>query len=69
VHEWAGVEVKDGHVSSLVLGSHGLNGNLPSSIGNLTGLVELKLEENFLSGNIPFSFGNLTNLQTLALDG
>lgn len=52
----------------------GLKGSLPASIGNMTGLTELKAYNNELSGNIPVSLGDIPklgilNLSNNALDG
>jgi len=44
-------------------------GFIPSTLGDLTALTELRLADNFLSGTIPESFGKLTNLQRLSLWG
>ncbi|MBC8256831.1 MAG: hypothetical protein H8E85_05930 [Candidatus Marinimicrobia bacterium] len=38
----------------------GLSGNIPSEVGNLDGLVKLRLQSNNLSGKIPDSICNLT---------
>ena len=40
---------------------------IPSEIGNLTNLTELRLEDNKLTGEIPSEIGNLTNLTQLSL--
>lgn len=44
-----------------------LNGEIPSSIGNLSSLVELGLAVNDVNGVIPDSIGNLTSLVRLLL--
>ena len=40
--------------------------NIPSSLGNLTNLIELDLSVTGLSGSIPSSFGKLVNLFSFA---
>ena len=42
--------------------SNQLSGTIPTSLGSLTNLTELYLNNNQLSGTIPASLGNLTNL-------
>lgn len=44
-----------------------LTGDIPPTIGNITGLQELILVCNQLTGSIPFELGNLTNLIHLDL--
>jgi len=39
-----------------------MTGTIPESIGNLTGLVTLHLDNNNFSGDIPESIGNLTKV-------
>jgi len=41
-----------------------MTGTLPDSIGNLTGLTLLHLDNNDFSGDIPESIGNLTKLSS-----
>lgn len=45
----------------------GVKGILPASIGNLTKLTYLELNNSYLTGTIPAEMGNLTNLNTLDL--
>ncbi|XP_054792169.1 probable LRR receptor-like serine/threonine-protein kinase At3g47570 [Prosopis cineraria] len=49
--------------------SCGINGNIPSEIGNLTNLIKLSLDENVLNGPIPITISNLQALQYLSLEG
>ena len=68
IDEWRGVVVDStGRVSHLILGSVGVSGALPSSLGNLSNLQQLYLARNQLSGNIPTELGNLANLRNLFL--
>ncbi len=67
VNTWSGVRVEDGRVTAIFFIYNRLSGPLPSSLGNLTALRILWIEENQLSGNIPASLGNLTALEWLVL--
>ncbi|GLJ40876.1 hypothetical protein SUGI_0845600 [Cryptomeria japonica] len=53
----------------VVNGFREIKGGIPFSIGKLTRLKQLYLENNKLTGVIPPSIGNLTQLQTLSLNG
>ena len=66
--EWHGVSTDaDGRVTELVFGSNQLSGPIPSELGNLDNLQEVRLWGNQLSGPIPSELGNLDNLQALSL--
>ena len=70
LREWYGVGTDDsGRINSLALSENGLNGSIPSELGNLSNLERLYLGGNQLTGPIPSSLGNLTNLTWLSLDG
>jgi Leucine-rich repeat (LRR) protein len=56
------------YTTKLYLSNSGLTGEIPSEIGNLTNLTELKLYYNELTGEIPPEIGNLTNLTYLGLN-
>jgi Leucine-rich repeat (LRR) protein len=66
--EWSGVEIENGRVAILQLSGNNLTGNIPASLGNLTGLTQLLLVTNKLSGTIPASLGKLTNLIEFILE-
>ena len=67
--EWYGVDTNaNGRVTRLNLESNALSGALPSSLGDLTNLIELRLNAGRVSGPIPPELGNLTNLEELFLD-
>ncbi|KAL6206729.1 hypothetical protein ACLB2K_023976 [Fragaria x ananassa] len=59
----------EGYVISLAMGSSGLSGMLSPSIGNLSHLRTLLLQNNQLSGPIPSEIGRLSQLETLDLSG
>ncbi|XP_022892326.1 probable LRR receptor-like serine/threonine-protein kinase At5g45780 isoform X2 [Olea europaea var. sylvestris] len=59
----------EGFVTSLEMASVGLSGTLSSSIGNLTHLRTMLLQNNQLSGDIPAEIGKLSELLTLDLSG
>lgn len=77
VDQWKGVKIKDGHVSELDLHSANLQGKIPASIGALTELVKIRLDNNLLEGPLPkelFQFSKLeelwlTNQRTQAEEG
>ncbi|RZC58392.1 hypothetical protein C5167_005696 [Papaver somniferum] len=54
-------------VTGLGLPSQNLSGSLSPSIGNLTNLQIVLLQNNNISGPIPFEIGRLSKLQTLDL--
>ena len=67
--EWIGViPDPDGEVASLELRNNRLSGALPSSLGDLGGLMRLDLGSNQLSGALPAELVNLTYLHSLHLD-
>lgn len=71
VYEWFGVtsEITHGRVTvtKLNLSMNGLNGEIPSELGNLTNLEVLDLGLNKLSGEIPSELGELAKLKILDL--
>ena len=71
VDDWLGVvtDRSGGRVTALDLTQMGLNGRIPAQLGQLAGLVSLRLGRNRLAGGIPPELGNLVDLRLLALDG
>ena len=67
VSTWYGVTVFDDIVTEINLPSNNLVGNIPSEIGDFTGLKILFLYNNELSGPIPSTIGNLSELTNLYL--
>jgi Leucine-rich repeat (LRR) protein len=65
---WTGIICIDSKIVSLVLDSISLTGTLPSSIGYLTDLSFLKIENNAeLAGTLPDSLGSLIGLDALTV--
>ena len=71
VDDWLGVVMdrSQGRVTALDLTQMGLNGRIPVELGQLAGLVSLRLSRNRLAGDIPPELGSLGALRMLALDG
>jgi Leucine-rich repeat (LRR) protein len=51
----------------LKLSNNAFTGSIPTSMGELTSLIDLRLDHNFLRGTIPDSFGNLAALTNMEL--
>lgn len=71
--DWFGVTVGDvngqDHVLALHLPNNGLNGSIPTEVGNLTEMEVWDFEDNTdISGVIPQTIGNIINLEILRLD-
>ena len=64
---WAGVTTEHGRVIRLELSFNQLNGEIPSEMGDLVHLQELRLDGFNLKGEIPRELGNLANLRVLDL--
>ncbi len=62
-----GVGCHDGHVSFFIPNYYGMKGAIPASIGNLTELKILALNNNQLSGPLPDTIGNLVALERLSI--
>lgn len=67
VEDWFGVTIQDGRVTELDLGGNGLNGIIPTEVGNLEQLNTLFLSNNSINGTIPSALGGLSNLNLLGL--
>ncbi len=68
LREWAFVTVEGGRVSQLNIEGRELKGQLPSALGNLTGLKRLNITNvPDLTGELPATLGNLTSLTELTL--
>lgn len=48
-------------------GGNKLTGSIPTQIGLIVGLSEIKLGDNRFTGAIPSEFGNLTGLKEMSL--
>ncbi|GMH62053.1 hypothetical protein TL16_g03398 [Triparma laevis f. inornata] len=70
LRKWKGVKVEEDNnnnprVTEIDWSKCGLNGYVPSDVGNLTALIELKLSDNNLNGPLPQNIGKLKLLQVL----
>ena len=67
---WYGISLdSNGRINKIALYSDSLRGNIPYSLGNLSGLKYLGLNTNELTGNIPSTLGNLSNVEIFYLYG
>ncbi|KAK8692538.1 hypothetical protein V6N13_075997 [Hibiscus sabdariffa] len=62
-HEWGALKVE-----IMTVSMNRLSGSIPGSLGNISTLKYLSLENNMLSGTIPTEFGKLVNLENLTLN-
>ena len=66
--QWYGLTTDfSGRVTELDLHENGLSGQIPSVLGNLSGLRKLRLYRNQLRGGIPSELGRLSNITELGL--
>ena len=66
--EWQGISIADNRVVEVDTFNLGLAGSIPSELGSLANLQELRLGWNELTGPIPPELGELYKLKTLRLD-
>jgi Leucine-rich repeat (LRR) protein len=66
--DWYGVHCAAGTVTQLLLTGNGIDGEIPSTIGNLSGLWILGLADNNIEGRIPGRIADLENLEWLFLN-
>ncbi|RLN13295.1 tyrosine-sulfated glycopeptide receptor 1 [Panicum miliaceum] len=59
--------VKLNNLIILDLGSNGLHGNIPDSIGQLSRLEELRLDNNLMSGELPSALRNCIGLRYITI--
>lgn len=64
---WEGISCRGGNATSLVFNANRLEGELPSTIGELSWLEILNLPQNALRGTLSTELGQLTNLEHLNL--
>jgi len=69
VSKWYGITISANKVIGIALINNNLTGTLPSSMGNITYLNTIHLEQNFLTGSIPQTIGNLYFLQLFSISG
>lgn len=67
--DWFGIECASNQITQIYLGFNGLNGPIPSEVGNLVNLIEFTASGNQLHGGIPSSMSRLTKLAKLDLSG
>lgn len=58
--DWYGVTCAAGHISQLLLAGNRLSGTLPLTVGQLSALTSLRLENNALRGRVPPTLCRLT---------
>ena len=70
IGSWTGITTSNNSVTQIHIISSALNnldGIVPATLGDLTELTTLKLNDNDLTGRIPATLGDLTKLTTLNL--
>lgn len=65
---WRGITIENSRVTKVDWSHLGLGGSLSESIGDLTALTTLRLNNNYIHGGIPASLGKLRSLRGLALE-
>jgi len=69
VSDWYGISISGGKVSRLSLGKNNLNGTLPATLGDLSGLRFLVLNGNNLSGNLIPEIFLIPNILNISIGG
>ena len=80
IDAWAGITITNNRITTINLQTQasfqtggipgpGINGSIPTQLGQLTALTSLSLGSNLLTGNIPTQLGQLANLTSLSLTG
>jgi len=70
VNDWFGITVEDGHVTKInfdAYNNYNLNGNIPNSIRNLTGLKGIAFVSENVSGTLPSGLFELASLEELVI--
>lgn len=67
--EWHGITIKENSVVGISMLFNNIEGEIPTSIGQLNNLEVLELSFNKLYGTLPIELGNLQNLKLLAFNG
>ena len=67
--DWPGVRLGGGRVDQLFFTGAGIGGAVPPEIGQLTGLVNLRVGGNDFTGRMPAELGELENLVELFMWG
>lgn len=67
--DWPGVRLGGGRVDQLFFTGAGIGGAVPPEIGQLTGLVNLRVGGNEFTGRMPAQLGELENLVELFMWG
>ena len=65
--DWDGITLSAGRVHRIILTDQDLDGVIPPTLGDLTGLTRIDLDENSLTGEIPAQLGNLVSVTHLYL--
>ena len=65
LYTWYGVDTGGGRVEFLHLNENNLRGTIPAALGNLSGLLSLRIDSNELTGAIPATLVNLKSLKAL----